>query len=267
MDLSKNISKTFDLAIDSIDFSDSSGSLFYALTSKDIRKLDLSAETISKPLASGVIEFEVNIDSNVIIYIANGQEGTNERVVGLYHDGDDNAHQIKTIKSTSEVQLHATATSYFNEDFIAIAEGENVHVLGLDFEGMSDEASENIKTIVSFSTKYAIKNIGFSPSGEYVLVQSDGDFASYDLEYQKLTASNLGCTSVINPVLWLDENHLWSSCDGTVSLREFDGSNVFKINPALDGQSVTLTRNGRFLYSLNKNSTGYQLQRVRMILP
>jgi hypothetical protein len=49
-------------------------------------------------------------------------------------------------------------------------------------------------------------------------------------------------------------------------MREFDGANVNTINPVVAGQTVTLSENGRWMYSIGKTETGFSLQRVRMIL-
>ena len=98
-------------------------------------------------------------------------------------------------------------------------------------------------------------------------MQSGANFSSYDLEYQKLASSTITNSTVVPPLKWLDENHLWTDAEGKLSILEFDGNNTHTINPVLIGQDATLTNNGRFLYSVNNSATGYQLQRVRMILP
>jgi hypothetical protein len=66
---------------------------------------------------------------------------------------------------------------------------------------------------------------------------------------------------------WLDENHLWSDREGKLTIREFDGADLYTINDVTFGQDAALTNNGRYIYSINKTKTGSQLQRVRMILP
>jgi hypothetical protein len=74
-------------------------------------------------------------------------------------------------------------------------------------------------------------------------------------------------TATVGPLKWLDDNYLWSDYNGDVTMREFDGQNGNTINKALIGQDVVLSQNDRYLYSINKTDKGFQLQRVRMILP
>ncbi|MEP7205121.1 MAG: hypothetical protein ABI716_02925, partial [Candidatus Saccharibacteria bacterium] len=127
----------------------------------------------------------------------------------------------------------------------------------------------SLAVVKSFNFVTGVNRLSFSPSGDYVLVQSGGNFASYDVEHHMVTTSVVAddVTSVVGPLKWLDDNYLWSDYESNVTIREFDGTNSHTINQAVSGQAVVLTENGRYLYSLGKNDTGYQLQRVRMILP
>ncbi|MEP6710172.1 MAG: PEGA domain-containing protein, partial [Candidatus Saccharibacteria bacterium] len=55
--LEGNITKTMDIDVADAHFSGTSGHEFFVLSSGDVRKVDLSNETISRPLASNVAEF------------------------------------------------------------------------------------------------------------------------------------------------------------------------------------------------------------------
>jgi hypothetical protein len=50
-------------------------------------------------------------------------------------------------------------------------------------------------------------------------------------------------------------------------MRDFDGTNAYTINHSITGQGVALTPNDKYIYSFNKTATGFDLQRVLMILP
>ncbi len=263
----KNITKTFNIPIEKAVFSSNSGNNLYVLGSGDIRKLDLSAGTISKPLVSNVTDFDFYFDTQVITYVGTGKVGTDERVVGVFRDGDTKASVIRTVKGSADVPLHIATTNYFNENYVAISEGNKVEILSGSYPNTTSDNANNLKTISSFSTQQNIQQLSFSPKGKYVLVQSGANFSSYDLEYQKLASSTITNSTVVPPLKWLDENHLWTDAEGKLSILEFDGNNTHTINPVLIGQDATLTNNGRFLYSVNNSATGYQLQRVRMILP
>lgn len=263
---SKNISKLFDVSIDQIDFADASGSVFYALISKDVRKLNLSDETLSKPLVGGVEKFYVDSNTGILTYVGLSEATEKERIFGLYRDGDDKSHSIRSTKSSTETPLFIKATHYFNEDYIVIADGKNVEVLAGDFASINDSSS-GFKSQTSFSVDFLIQDMMFNSSGKYVLVRSGADFVSYDLAYQELSTSKIICDQTVKNIQWLDESHVWSSCGDYLSIRDYDGQNIRKINSALDGQDVLFTKNGKYIYSLYKKDSGYQLQRAKMVLP
>lgn len=265
-DLSKNITRTFNAPLSNIAFYGTSGNLFYALDSNDIRKLDLSLGTISRTLVSNVTSFEV-YESNIITYVGYTTAGVNERVVGIYRDGDEQAFVLRTITSAVDVPVYIATAHYFNEDYVAIVEGKKVDILSGSYPNTENEVLTSLKIIASFDATEDIHKLMFSPIGQYVFVQSDAYFASYDLEYQIMASSTIEGTGAVSPIRWLDENYIWSDRGGSLTIREFDGANVHTINPVLFGQDVTLTHNGRYLYSINKTEAGAQLQRVLMILP
>ncbi|HZJ34960.1 MAG TPA: PEGA domain-containing protein [Candidatus Angelobacter sp.] len=264
--LTKNITQLFNVTISGITFSGTSGNMFYILDSGNIHRLDLSAQTISEPLVSNVTSFGV-YESNIITYVGIDATIADKRVVGLYRDGDDKSYVLRTVTGSKDIPLHIITTRYFNEDYVVIAEGKKVDVLGGSYPNTASDDVTSLKIVASFETAQDINEIMFSsPIGQYIFIQSGAYIASYDLEYQTFASSTIEGTGAVPPIKWLDENYVWSDRDGNLTIREFDGSNVHTINSVLVGQDVLLTRNGRYLYSINKVDTGYQLQRVRMIL-
>lgn len=263
----KNITKLFDLVISGVTFSENSGNTLYAVDSNDIRKLDLSTETISKPLVSNVNGFDVYNESKVITYVNNSTTGVDGRSVGLYREGDEKPSVIRTVTGSADIPLHIATTHYFNEDYVIISHGGKVDVLSGSYPNTTSDNTNSMKVVASFEVKKNIENLMFSPTGEYVFIQSGAYFASYDLEYQKLASSTVKGTGAVPTLKWLDDNYVWSDRDGKLTIREFDGANIHMINSVVTNQDATLTNNGRYLYSIGKSVQGYQLQRVRMILP
>jgi len=264
---SKNATKLFDLALTNVEFADDSGNTLYALDGSDLRKLDLGAATISKPLVSNVTSYSVYIKSKVITYVGVNGSNKSQRVAGVYRNGDDSPYVMKTVSGDASIPLNITTTNYFNDNYIAMSYGKEVEILGGSYPNTTSDNANNMKKIESFKSKVDISNLSFSPTGKYVFVQSGAYFASYDLEYQNLVESSLIGNGNVSPVRWLDENHVWTERNGKLTIYEFDGANAHTINSVVEGQAATLTNNGRFLYSIGTSKSGYQLQRVRMILP
>lgn len=267
---SKNITKVFDLTLKNVNFAGSGGSSLYALDDDDIRKLDLSADTISRPLVSNVADYSVYNKLKIITYTGTDKIDKNKRVAGIYRDGDKSPAVIKTISGSAGTPIHIATANYFNENYVALSYGKKVEVFSGSYPNTTSDSSNNMKVVETFNAKSDVGRLSFSPTGKYVFIQSNAYFASYDLEYRNLAESTvaIGDKKAL-PIKWLDDNHIWSDGNGKLIIREFDGSNSHDINAVIEGQDATLTSNGRFLYSLGrqKSGSGYQLQRVRMILP
>jgi len=260
----KNITKLFDLSFSNVEFSGNGGNILFALESGNIRKLDINAETISKLLVTKVLQFTL-YDQNIITYIGEGEAGA--RVVGLYRDGDDSSYVIRTVPVEVKSVLQVVSTHYFNENYIAIAEGNRVDILNGDYQGAINSDASSLQVTKSFDIVGDIQHLKFSPSGQYILAQSGANFASYDIEYQNLVSSTVDDSGSASSLDWLNGGYFWSDNGGNLNIREFDGTNPRTINPVVAGQDAIITKNGRYMYSLGKTDAGYQLQRVRLVLP
>ncbi len=264
---SKNISRSFDIGMSYATFAGTSGNILYVLSGTDIRKLDLSAGTISRSLVSQVSSFEL-FDTNVITYVGTDPADATKRVVGLYRDGDDNPHVLRSYTESADVPLHITTTRYFNENYVAITNGDKVDILSGNYPSSSSVSADSLSEYDSFNFAPSVDRVSFSPKGFYLVVQSGANFASYDIEHKTVSNSVIAAdpSVAVAPLKWLDDDHLWSDHGGSLSMRDFDGLNKININTVATGYDVTLTHNERYLYSIGKTNTGYQLQRVRLIL-
>ena len=263
----RNVSTLLDIDIQSLVFAGTSGSILYALTGGDIRKLDVSAATISRSLVSQVTSFEL-YETNIITYVGTDVNDATKRVLGLYREGDSAPHIMRTV-STPDVPIRIATARYFNKDYVAMSEGARVTVLEGRYPASGSIDNSSMTEFFSFDFVSGVDRLGFSPEGDYLLVQNSSAFASLDLEHKTTAFSTIASTpdAVVAPLRWLDDDYLWSDFGGSLSIREFDGANGYTINAVAVGQTATLTENGRWLYSIGKTDTGFSLQRVRMILP
>jgi hypothetical protein len=260
----RNLTSLFNISISSIDFIGTSGNKYYVLDSSDVRKLDLSSSTITKPLISNVKSFDI-YDSSIITYVGT-DAATGNQVVGLYRDGESSPHVLRSV-TDKKATVGVATTHYFNEDYLAISINKNVDILSGSYPTKLSDDATSMKTVASFTVKNNIQNLSFSPTGEYIFAQSGADFASYDLEYQTLTQSAIEGTGSTAGLKWLDDNYVWSSRNDSLTIREFDGANKHTITKTVNGQDVTMTENGKYIYSINQASGSYQLQRTLMIIP
>ena len=264
---SVNVSRLLSISLNDAKFSGTSGNVLYGLSSDGtIRKLDVTAATISRPLVSSVISFDI-YDVNTISYVATDPANPARQVAGLYRDGDTDPHVLEQA-TTAGVQLRIALTQYHGNDYVAISEGSKVIVLKGRYPAASDTANASLERYAQFTGTGLIDQLTFSAGGDFLIARSGLDFTSYEIEYMRLTASTIPAKEkTAHPLTWLDAAHVWSVYDGYLSIREFDGGNSHVIMPMEPGFDATLSQNGRFLYGIAKSADGtYQLQRVQMIL-
>ena len=259
----KNISKVFAKAIDSIKFFGSSGSKFYIISSGSLYKLNLADNPATSLIASNVIDFDIYEENNVITYTATSQTKT-EKIAGIYRDGDAKPAVVRTTKNSS---LHIATTKYFNVNYIAVSEGKHISILSGSYPNTTSDNANNLTEFASLVADNDVGRLEFNASGQFLLIQSGSYFASYDMEYQNYYKSQIPGKGDFAKFKWLDDNYLWTDRGGKLQILEFDGTNQHTINQVTIGQDVKLTNNNKYLYSFNKADSKYVLQRVRMILP
>jgi len=257
---SKNITTDLNVTVSQVKFAGSNGQEFYAVDgSGSLRKLDLGADTISRALVQHVSSYNL-YQNSIISYV--GADDQNLPIVGLYRDGDDATHVLKT--GIADQQFFIAYAEFYNNAYVAIASDTGVSILEGSFPSSASDNS-SLKQIATMTTPSAVTALSFAPSGQYVLAQAGSQFNSYDVEYKRPSTAAVH-TSSARPLEWLDNAYLWTDSDNSLTLREFDGTNVHAINPVATGFDATLAQSGKWLYSFDKTTTGYQLQRVRLIL-
>lgn len=257
----KNITTLLDVDISHVVFSGTSGNVLFALTGGDIRKLDLSAGTISRSLVSNVSSFSL-FETNVITYTGTDTTDPSKKVVGLYRDGDNAPHVLRSVDAGTSVLIKTT--HYFNHDYVAIATNDQIDILYGSYPSNADDTS-SLATLTSYVSSKNVESMSFSPNGDYLVTKSGNSYISYDIEHDQKISYALMADAV--SIKWLDDDHTWSDYNDSLTIREFDGTNEVGVNSVVPGQGVTLSSNDKYLYSFAKTAAGYQLQRVRMVLP
>ena len=265
---SMNITRLLSVGFSDVQFSGTSGTNLYGLTLDGlVRKLDLSAATISRALISNVTSFTVAEDNDAISYVGMNPADTTKKVAGIYKDGESSPTIIRTAKDATSPLVIALGR-YFSEDFVAIAEGVDVTVLTGSLPSASAPEGNGLISYATLKTDSAVTALSFSPKGDYVLAQSGAQFTSYEIEHNR---SSVGAVTIVEgqtatTLKWLDIAHLWNDDNGSLIMRDFDGTNAHTIMSVASGYDSSLSTNGKFFYAVGKTETGYQLQRVRMIL-
>lgn len=263
----ENITQVFGVGIKDIKFSGTSGEVFYALTDEGtIRKIDLGPDTISRAFVTHVESFSL-FDNKVVSYVGLDATDATKRVAGVYREGDQASHILHTT-ATLDTPVKVATAQYFGDYYFAIAEGSVVTILTGDFPSSITEDAESLKKFASLDLVGAVSALSFSPAGDFVLAQSGESFKSYELEHKRADTGMVKVAqgTAASSLKWLDAAHLWNDDGGMLTMRDFNGNNVFEIMNVERGFDASFSQNGRFFYGIGKTEDGFHLQRVKMIL-
>ncbi len=251
-----DVTTTLNVTITEIHFSGTSGNVFYARDASDVRKLDIAAGTISSPIASQVGQFQL-YKTDMLAYV-NDKEDT--RHVGV-HINDQSNPALRTYDTTQPVLT--AISSYFSDSYVAIARGTSVEII----KNPLDKTTSR-KAFATVTLPVSASWLQFSSSGRFVVAGTGTQFVTYDLETNEMFSVNLPgkVADPVRPLQWLDDYILVSTADQSLRLSEFDGANQQVITDAEQGFAVTLSEDGKYLYSIAKTSSGYALQSSKMTI-
>ncbi len=262
-----NVTRLLSVGFKDLKFAGTNGrSLFGLADDNNIRKLDLSSATISRALVSNVETFDL-YDTNTISYVGLNPSDTTKRVAGVYRDGDEQPHVLRQVDSL-DTALKIAVGRYFSDDYVAIAEGSDVTILKGNYVTSNNDDSSGLKDFATLKLVGPTTSLSFSPKSDYVLAESGATFMTYEIEHLRSATGTLEGADEASPTAlrWLDVAHVWNQQNGQLVMRDFDNSNIYSINAVTGNFDVTLSQNGRFLYSIGKSGEGFTLQRVKMIL-
>lgn len=257
---SVNVTALLSINVSDLQFAGTSGNVLYGLTDGVIRRFDLSSGTISRALVTNVANFSIYA-TDTITYVGTDPRNTAHQVAGIYRDGQDQAFVMRTVE-TANMPLFIATARYANEDYIAIAQGATVTVTKGRYPTSTDEITTHQHEVAVFTLQGDATALSFSPGDKYLVAQTAASLTSYELEHKRQTTASV---QTGQPLRWLDGAHLWGDHEGQLTMRDFDGTNVYVINAVEPGFTVKINNNNRYFYSISKDDTGYSLQRVRIL--
>lgn len=265
---SKNVTSLLNVAIDTAHFSLASSQALYAQIAGDVRKIDVGAATISRPLASNIEDFRLYRD-NGVLFTTKLDATTKQRSVGYVLDSDTAPRILQTVTDDGTQPFRLAIGDYFSDIYVATQYGSTLTVRS----GNLPKTAADVAAMQPVTTQHLTEpatRLSMMTGARFVVAESKNGYAVYDLELRRLTSTSYKGTdtgAAQLPLGWIDGYMPWSDRDGTLRLYEFDGANQHDIMPVAHGQAVSLARNSTYLYTISPaTSAGQNLQRVRMII-
>lgn len=249
-----NITSKFGVTMTAVHFS--SENVFYGFDNGNLRKYDLSAGTLSDPIIKDVIDMRLYSESD-IAYV---RHADGRYRIGVYIDG----------KNTEVIDYDETAqplielSSYYNNRYLVVARNNQLYI----YQNVHQKNTDAKKLIATRT--YPGGNISWldiSSTGRFVLAGTNRQFMNYDLELAEQSDINLPGVPGLEAVApqWLDDSNIVSYADNKLRICDFNGENQQVITSSLSEFPVTLSNDGKLLYSVNKSETAvYQLQVTAM---
>lgn len=242
----QNLTSHFKLAFSDLHFRGNSGDNFYGLGAGELRKLTLGSTSPPAVIAQNVTEFSLYGDSKIALVMLKN----NQQLAAVYRDGDTSPTVFETVPKIDPV-AHIALTSFFGDDYAAVSEGIEAKLVMQPF-------NPKPKTVAKLPLAQGVAWLYFSPNGQFLMAQNGLNVANYNLERDLATQFIIpGNEPYTRPthLAWLDDFHLWSDVGGTLRIFEFDGTNPEVINNVVSGQDMTLSDNGKRLFSIGTNTT------------
>lgn len=245
------------------------GTTLYVRSGTDVRKLDVHAGTISRPLASQVEGYYYGVGA-VVYWTQPAADGS--RQIGLVRGDDKEPAVVTTVPSQRRTDPIRVLTAQYNgRDALVYAVGRDVTIRTGSFESLFDKDKDQaMKVLSQFQTGAVVDHLLSSPGGRFVTAQYDDKFVTYDLDmWVRSDEATLAGSGQARRLRWLDGYLVWSDRADGLTVREFDGANQHTTNPVASGFDAALGRGGTYLYSIGRQgdgNNGYQLQRVKLVL-
>lgn len=255
-----NLSALVNLSLQSVAFS-SAKELFVLQDNGDMRQLSVDSGAISRPVLSGVKEFDV-FDRDTVAYVS---QTDNEQIAGVWRKGWALPSQVMSAPSTSAQELKISVSKYFSKDTVVVSDGEKV-LIGRG-SLLASYAEKDVRAVFAesasvLSVNHSVESVSASANGRFIIINGQNMLTNYDLE-RKSIFRNLPNN---NGARWLDSYYLWQiNTEGYLEIEEFDGTNKHSLLPADPQRSALLTSDGKYLYSFLINEEGATvLQRLSM---
>jgi hypothetical protein len=259
-----NMTRIFGLNIMEAHFSGNNANVVFANTDGILRRLDIGSKSASGALVNDLKQFIVYGEESIAFTSTPAPTtGSRQQIIGV-HRGD----KLTTVRSLPlDKQVVFAYSEYDDHEYLAVATTDSSKVEVIR-DPRTDGANDPSAVFAQFDLGKSAKWLSFSNNGRMLVAQNNNTFATYDLEEAKSYQFALDFGAEITSKLsWFDDFYLWSNVGGKLRIIEFDGKNDREITSVQPNFGVTLSSNGKRLFSVGKPAGNqFTLQSSKMTL-
>lgn len=261
---SVNITSTFAINVSKVVFGERGGRDLYVQTDDIVRRVNLDDKTLSNALVANVAEYAVYDQSTVVYVTAPDPSNDNQRSIGYIQQGMDQAETIRLYPGET-TNLHVALGEYFDKRYVAITHGQSLELLSGTLPRGNTKA--DLRSEMSHTMKSADVKLTMSRNGRFVLTQDSAGYSAYDIELKKTDATTFKSPAAVDrPLQWIDDYTIWSGSADVLRFYDFDGANQQDIMPIVEGLSVAVSGDNKYVYGLTRTDNGIVFQRGKLIL-
>ncbi|MBR6532426.1 PEGA domain-containing protein [Candidatus Saccharibacteria bacterium] len=229
---SVSLTEVFGMNFDTVKFFDKTGDDLLVVESGELRKLDVSEQSISKILASNVTNFNTYDES--IVYVADGK-------VSVLRKFDSEAIDLLDVQGD---RIFAALTRSYRDNYLtAVADG----VLSL-YKGQLPRSKDDDSFEQVFSVEIGLlpERIKIGADGDFVIMSNGKNIVTLDMESESVSRFEIED----GKVGWLDDYLLYVvDGDGDMIAYDYDGLNRRELSKnASQRLSATVSEDNRWLY-------------------
>ncbi len=220
---SLNLTRTFGLNFTEVEMIDDSATQLFALENRQLRKISIADQAVSRVLLGGVEDFAVE-GSNLMYVMTSGDGEKRQRTIGVYKDGEKGGTTIAKLEQDDRVQV--ALTKYYDEDYMAFAVNDKMTVyygtLPSYRENVVDTDFLNFKVLLDAEQLSIVpQRISVSEEGEYLAMNDGEKFAVVDFEMGDLHEYE----AEVDTVKWLNEAMMFAIVQDRLEVWDFDYTN------------------------------------------
>lgn len=259
-----NLTAELGIEIAKVVYSLGDSNVLYALTTThELRRLNLSAATVSGPLVANVEDFSTNEERVVTYQTLADDKGM--RSVGYVSSGGSKVKTIASYPANEAGSLKAVTGNYYGDHYVVILRDTTLEILKGDLPSSDSDSTVSLTQVASLSITGGGEYLGFAPGNDRIVYVAKGTkIVTYDLEL-KTSATTTVQNALTRDVQWLDSYHMFAIGQNGY-YYDYDGANsqLFASN-TLDFPAV-LSDNGKYIYYFTSSESGPVLQRVKLTM-
>lgn len=260
-----NITTSMGVDIEYAEFGWQNNRIVYVKTANaEVRRLDITARSMSGPLVSNVAEFS-QYDASTVTYVSRFDEQTKQRTVGYLTEGASKPRTLRTYTEQADAALQLRIGKYFGKTYVAIAHGEMLDIMTGELLGSGSDDPSALTQVASLTVPAGVDRLGVSSrDARFIYAENTSSISVYDLELETFNTTPIDNASGMG-VTWLDREHFSTSKDDVV-MYDFDGTNKrHMLARSLDFPAM-ISANDKYFYGFVDTDDGPVLMRCALLL-